>query len=59
MVFLTADHGVAPAAGHMQSLKVPSGLISSSALQTQIDSVMKINFPVDNLIANFSNDQIF
>ncbi|MFZ1823961.1 MAG: alkaline phosphatase PafA [Chitinophagales bacterium] len=59
LVFLTADHGVAPAAGHMQSLKVPSGLISSSALQTQIDSVMKINFPTINLIANFSNDQIF
>jgi len=59
LVFLTADHGVTPAPGYMQSLGIPTGLMHHSSLRRQMDSVLYRSFGVDALIRSFSNNQVF
>lgn len=37
LVFLTADHGGAETPAHMQSLRIPAGVISETQLQTELN----------------------
>ncbi|MFN3940918.1 MAG: alkaline phosphatase family protein, partial [Chitinophagales bacterium] len=59
LVFLSSDHGVAPAAGYMQALDIPSGLINEQSFTMEMDSVLKSIFGPGDYIESYSNQQVY
>lgn len=59
LLFLTADHGVAPVPGHMQSLGIPAGLFEESTLQAGMDALLDEQFGQNNWIKQFVNQQVY
>ena len=58
LVFLTADHGVAENPGYLQSLKIPTGNISETALGQAVQAFLREKFSAD-LLLSYSNQQVF
>jgi predicted AlkP superfamily pyrophosphatase or phosphodiesterase len=59
LLFLTADHGVAPVPGHMQSLGIPAGLFQESTLQAGMEALLDEKFGQQNWITHFVNQQVY
>ncbi len=59
LIFLTADHGVAPTVGFNQSHSIPSGSLSEEIFMKDINDFLTKNFGKSNLIESFSNDQFY
>ncbi len=59
LVFLTADHGVAPTSGFNLQHKFPAGSISGMSLIQNLKDFTKTAFGNSEIIEQFSNDQIY
>ena len=59
LLFLTADHGVAPAEGYADTLKIPSGFLLSGLLDAKLDSAIGEKFGNGNWVESFSNQQVY
>ncbi len=57
-LFLTADHGAADVPNYLKDLKIPSGLIKTSAIEFELRNFCTKQFG-EYLISNISNQQIF
>lgn len=59
LVFLTADHGVAPSPGHAVDLRFPGGAFDSRKAIHELRNHLQTAFGAGDLIENYSNQQIF
>jgi predicted AlkP superfamily pyrophosphatase or phosphodiesterase len=59
VLFLTADHGVAPVPEHMKSLGIPAGLFEESALQAGMEAILDETYGQNNWISQFVNQQVY
>ncbi len=59
MVFLTSDHGVAPVPGYMESLQIPSGLLSSALLSAEMEAVLDAQIGTSDWIRYYTNQQLY
>jgi predicted AlkP superfamily pyrophosphatase or phosphodiesterase len=59
LIFLTADHGVAEVATHMQAENIPAGNLSVSYITAQLKGYMSARFGEGDWILNISNEQVF
>ncbi len=59
LVFLSADHGVAPAAGHMTKLHIPSGVFDSRKVLTEVKKQLTTQLGEGEWIRNYYNQQIY
>lgn len=58
-VFLTADHAAVEVPSYLSSLKIPAGYFDGKAFREQLNAFLKATYKADDLIENFSNNQIF
>lgn len=58
-VFLTADHGAVHVPSYLKSVKIPAGYFDRDAFITKVKAFVKVQFKVDGLIENISNNQVF
>ncbi len=58
LVFISADHGVAHAAGFSEENKLPGGTISEATIIRSLDSVLRKNFGEHKFILSSENNQI-
>lgn len=58
VLFLTADHAVAPMPDYLQAHQIPAGRISEEAWQVELIEACQNHFKL-NLIENLSNQQVF
>lgn len=58
-VFLTADHAAVEVPSYLASLKIPAGYFSGKAFKDQLNAFLKTTYNTEDLIENFSNNQIF
>ena len=59
LVFLTADHGAAHAAGFLQEHGVPAGTISEGGWKKGLQQVLENTFHVSNLVKAVLNYQVY
>lgn len=59
LLFITADHGVAPTPGYMNFLKIPSGGFSESVLQAEMEHVLDSLIQNGNWISTYTNQNIY
>ncbi|MBC8045290.1 MAG: alkaline phosphatase family protein [Fimbriimonadaceae bacterium] len=59
VIFLTADHGVAPTPGYAKSVKIPSGILSEVVLQTKIESAIDSLIGAGNWVKSYTNQNIY
>jgi predicted AlkP superfamily pyrophosphatase or phosphodiesterase len=59
LIFLTADHGVAEVASHMEAEKVPAGNLNVGYITAQLKGYMSARFGEGDWILNVSNEQVF
>jgi len=58
-VFLTADHGAVHVPQFLKDHKIPAHYFNQSEFKIKVNTFLKKEFGVTNLISNFSNNQIF
>ncbi|MGC1633643.1 MAG: alkaline phosphatase PafA [Gelidibacter sp.] len=58
-VFLTADHAAVEVPSYLSSLKIPAGYFDGKSFREQLNAFLKATYKADDLIENFSNNQIF
>ena len=58
-VFLTADHAAVEVPSYLQSLKIPAGYFKGTEFKDRLNAFMKTTYKAEDLIENFSNNQIF
>jgi len=58
-VFLTADHGAAHNFLFLEDLKVPAGNVSESGMLQQLNSYLKAQLHVENLVLGMENYQVY
>ena len=58
-VFLTADHAAVEVPSYLSSLKIPAGYFDGKAFREKVNGFLKTTYKADDLIENFSNNQIF
>ena len=58
-VFLTADHAAVEVPSYLSSLKIPAGYFDGKAFREKLNGFLKTQFKTDDLVENFSNNQIF
>ncbi len=58
-VFLTSDHGAPYVPAYLNSKKLPGGLINFNEIKADLNTVLKTEFKVEDLILKISNEQIF
>lgn len=59
LVFLTADHGAIPVPSYLADQKVPAGYTWQGSSRDNFANYLNEEFGTDEVIANYSNDQIF
>jgi len=59
LVFLTADHGVAPAPGFLTKQKIPAGVINEKKLISTINKVVQQELGDSNLVLSIQNMQVY
>lgn len=59
VVFLSADHAAADVPQFLRDNKVPAGYFSQERTLAELKEFLEGYFPGKNLIANFSNEQVF
>lgn len=58
-VFLTSDHGVVEVPQSLKDNKIPAGYFNEAYVEANLKSYLNTYFPDKNIIANFSNGQVF
>lgn len=58
-VFLTADHAAVEVPSYLSSLKIPAGYFNGKEFRKNVNDFLKTSFNADDLVENFSNNQIF
>ncbi len=60
-LFLTADHAVSQVPAYLETLKIPAGYFDGSKLKNRLNMITQkeFNLPMDSLIENTSNNQLF
>jgi len=59
MIFLTADHGVSPTPEYMESLKIPAGTTTETAMTAAMTEIMRNNLGEGEWIKAYANQQIY
>ncbi len=59
LIFLTADHGVAPVPAYMQSLKIPAGVVNDMEMLTGMKNYLNEKLGEYEWIASYTNQQIY
>jgi len=59
LIFLTADHGVAPTVGYSQTHNLPAGAVNGGDFTHLISDFLGKTFGNSALLERFSNDQIY
>jgi predicted AlkP superfamily pyrophosphatase or phosphodiesterase len=59
LIFLTADHGVAEVATHMEAEKIPAGNLNVGYTTAQLKGYMSARFGEGDWVLNVSNEQVF
>jgi hypothetical protein len=59
LVFLTADHGVAPAPGHATTMRFPGGAFNGRQAVDELKTHLHAAFGPGEWIENYSNQQLF
>ena len=57
-LFLTADHGAAHNPAFLTDHKIPAGLFAGSAILKELNTKLKKEFAIDNLILSLNNYQV-
>ncbi len=58
-VFLTADHAAVEVPSYLASLKIPAGYFDRKAFREKLNGFLTTTYKAEDLIENFSNNQIF
>jgi len=58
-LFLTADHGAVEVPTYLKSEKIPSGYIDTAANKKRLAEFLQYKYGTEDIIKNYSNDQIF
>ncbi|MCK0130876.1 alkaline phosphatase family protein [Flavobacteriaceae bacterium F08102] len=58
-VFLTADHAAVQVPAYLKELKVPAGYLDKKGFTAALNTFLKDRFGMEDLIENFSNNQLF
>lgn len=58
-VFLTADHAAVEVPSYLSSLKIPAGYFDGKAFREKLNAFLKSTYNADDLVENYSNNQIF
>jgi predicted AlkP superfamily pyrophosphatase or phosphodiesterase len=59
LVFLTADHAVAPVPQYLLDNKIPAGLFDEGDIKKKLNEILNVQFGDSNLIESVSNQQLF
>ncbi len=59
LVFLSADHGVAPVADHMLTGHVPAGIFDSRKTVTELKKILATELGAGDWIRSYENQQIY
>ena len=58
LLFLSADHGAAHVPGFMQENKMPSGLVNTRKLTTELNALIEKDFKVKKSVLTVMNNQV-
>ncbi|SIR10420.1 alkaline phosphatase PafA [Maribacter ulvicola] len=58
-LFLTADHGAVEVPTYLKSEKIPSGYVDKAANKKRLTEFLQYKYGTEDIIKNYSNDQIF
>ena len=58
-LFLTADHGAVEVPTYLKSEKIPSGYVDTAANKKRLKEFLQYKYGTEDIIKNYSNDQIF
>lgn len=59
LIFLTADHSVAPVPGYMESLGIPAGNLNTKDLKDSVENFLSIKYGNEDWVLVFENLQIY
>ncbi len=59
VLFLTADHAVSENVQYLENMNVPAGRFDHSAFKDSLKAFSRMKFGSDELIENFSNNQLY
>lgn len=58
-LFLTADHAAIEVPTYLKSVKIPSGYIETAANKKRLAEFLQYKYGTEDIVKNYSNDQIF
>lgn len=58
-LFLTADHAAIEVPTYLKSVKIPSGYIETIANKKRLAEFLQYKYGTEDIVKNYSNDQIF
>ncbi|WP_291966590.1 alkaline phosphatase PafA [Maribacter sp.] len=58
-LFLTADHGAVEVPTYLKSEKIPSGYVNAAENKKSLSEFLQYKYGTEDIIKNYSNDQIF
>lgn len=58
-LFLTADHAAIEVPTYLKSVKIPSGYIETVANKKRLAEFLQYKYGTEDIVKNYSNDQIF
>ncbi len=58
-VFLTADHAAIHVPSYLKDQKIPAGYLDNKKLRAKLDEFLKFNYGTDQMVKNYSNEQLF
>jgi len=59
LVFLTADHGVAPAPGYAAAVRIPGGAFDGRKVMQEVKTHLQTTLGPGDWVENYSNQQVF
>jgi predicted AlkP superfamily pyrophosphatase or phosphodiesterase len=59
LIFLTADHGAAPAPAYSESVRVPAGSIAPRQMQDSVQQFLQRQYGPGNWVLSFINSQFY
>ena len=59
ILFITADHGVAPIPGFARENRLPAGTFSTAALRQQLNNALQQQFNTAGLVSTITNYQVY
>lgn len=58
-LFLTADHGAIDVPAYLKDQKIPAGYVDNTATKEKLAAFLKYKYGTEDIVKNYSNDQLF